>query len=67
MKKSIIEAMEQARQHSAVYPDMIVRVMDKPRKHAVVTASEWIYRERVLAGWHTVATFKNGKELAQCQ
>lgn len=63
MKKSVIEAMERERQRSAEFPGVTVRVMDRPKKHAVVTASDWVYRERTLAGWHTVATFKGGKEV----
>ena len=62
MKKSLEEAKARAKQHSAEYPDVIVRVMDKPRRHAVVCTSEWSYRERVFAGWHTVAIYKDGKE-----
>lgn len=63
MKKSIAEAMQRAQQQSAEHPHNTVRVMDKPRKHAVVTASEWVYKERILDGYVTVAVFKDGKEV----
>ena len=63
MKKSIAEAMQRAQQQSAEHPGVIVRVMDKPRKHAIVTASEWVYKERILDGYVTVAVFKDGKEV----
>ena len=59
MKKSLEEAIIQAYRHSMLYPGM----MDKPRKHAIVCASEWVYRARVLDGWHTVLTYRNGKEV----
>lgn len=63
MKKSLEEAKIQAYRHSMLHPGTTVRVMDKPRKHAIVCASEWVYRERVLDGWHTVLTYRNGKEV----
>lgn len=63
MKKSVIEARKRARQISEAHPDLTVRVLDKPRKHAVVNTSEWVYRERTLDGWHVVAVFKNGEEV----
>lgn len=63
MKKSIAEAMQRAKAHSLEHLGITVRVLDRPRKHAVVCASEWIYKERVLEGWRTVAVFKDGKEV----
>ena len=60
-KKSLTEAENRARQHSVEHPSITVRVMDKYRKHAVVCASEWVYNERILDGWHTVVTYRNGK------
>lgn len=65
VKKSIIEAQKRALQISEEHPDLTVRVLDKSRKHAVVNTSDWVYRERVLEGWHTVATFKGGKEVGR--
>lgn len=63
MKKSVVSALEQAREHSEAFPDVTVRVMDRARKHAIVTASEWVYKEAINDGWHTVATFRDGKEV----
>lgn len=63
MKKSIESAMEQAKRHSENFPAIRVWVMDKPRKHAVMCASDWVYRERLLEGWVCLAEFKNGQRL----
>ena len=60
-KKSLVLAMEEAQQLSIKHPGVMYWVMDKPRKRAVVTGSDWIYRERVLEGWHTYVKFLNGK------
>lgn len=65
MKKSLQIAIEEARKHSLEFPNITVRVMDKPRKSAVVTASEWTYRERILDGWHTVVIFAGGQEVTE--
>lgn len=62
MKKSLKEATARAQRLSAEHPNNTVRVMDKPRNRAVVCASEWIYKERVLDGYVTVAVFKDGKD-----
>lgn len=59
-KKSLVIAIESAINHSKEFPDILVRVMDKKNKRSVVCASEWIYKERVLSGWSTVASYKNG-------
>ena len=63
MKKSVEEAKVQAQKLSAGHTHNIVLVLDKPRKHAVVCASEWVYRERILDGWHVVTTYRAGKEV----
>ena len=63
MKKSISTAMDQAQQMSARNPEAVVRVMDKPKRQAVVVCFEWVYKERVLDGHVTVAVFKAGKEV----
>ncbi len=60
-KKSLARAMEEAQQLSIKHPGVMYWVMDKPRKRAIVTGSDWIYRERVLEGWHTYVKFLNGK------
>lgn len=68
MKKSVIEARQRALENSEVAPDILIRVMDKPHKHAVVCSHPMVYRERVLDGWHTVAAFRNGEEVkVQCE
>ncbi len=63
IKKSLEEAKVRAQQHSAEHPGVTVRVLDKIRQHSVVCASEWIYKERILDGWYTAATYKAGKEV----
>ena len=56
-------AKEEARKLSVEHPGILYRVIDKPRKRACVTGSEWIYRERVLEGWHTCCEFRDGRQL----
>ena len=63
MKKSLAEAIERAKVMSAEHPNQYVWVMDYPRAHAAVHASEWAYREKILAGWHVVKKFLNGQEV----
>lgn len=45
------------------FPKVPFRVMDKKGAVAVVNSSDWVYKERVLDGWATVATFQNGREV----
>lgn len=61
-KKSLDEAIVQAKQISLEYPKVVVRVMDKKYSKAVVCISSWVHKERILDGWHDVIAFKNGKE-----
>lgn len=63
MKKSLAEAIERGLEYSKKFPETTVYVMDKPRQHAAVHTSEWVYREKILAGWHTVKKFLNGQEV----
>lgn len=63
MKKSLSEAIERAKQNSVNHANIFFAVMDKKGKTAVTTSSEWIYRERILAGYHTVTRFLNGQEV----
>lgn len=63
MKKSFVKALEEAQKHSEKFPTIHVWVMDKPRKSAVVCASDFVRRERILDGWATVAEFKGGNRL----
>lgn len=63
MKKSVYEAMERAKKHSEDFPTIRVWVMDKPRKHAVVCASDFVQRERIVEGWTVLAEFQNGKRV----
>lgn len=63
MKKSLELAIERARQHSLLFPGLAVNVLDKKRKHAIVNTSDWVYRERILSGWHCVVTFVDGVEV----
>lgn len=60
-KKSLQAARTEAVETSKAHPGLTVRVMDKPRKTAVVTVSDWVYRERILDGWHTVEIYIDGK------
>ena len=63
MKKSLELAFVEAQEHSKKFPDILVRVMDKKGKRAVVTASDWIYRERVLEGYYTEPEYRNGESV----
>lgn len=63
MKVSVKKAIEEAKKLSEVYPTVKYAVMDKKGKRAVVTGSDWIYKERILEGYVTVAKFLGGKEV----
>lgn len=63
VKKSLERALREAEKHSKEYPEVTIKVMDMKGKRATYTAFDWIYRERVLEGYHTVATYKNGERL----
>lgn len=65
MKKSLSAAMEAAQEQSRMYPSYIVWVLDKPGHRAVYTVLDWIYRERIMEGYATVARFKNGERVKQ--
>lgn len=60
-KKSLVQAMDTARHLSIAFPGSTYWVMDYPRKRAVVTGVDWVYRERVLEGWRCYCKFKNGE------
>lgn len=60
-KKSLVLAMEEAQQLSIKHPGVTYWVMDKPRKRAIVTGSDWIYRDRVLEGWHCYCKSRDGR------
>lgn len=60
-KKSLVLAMEEAQQLSIHHPGVVFRVMDKPRKRAVVNSSEFVYRERILDGWTCYCKFRDGR------
>lgn len=62
-KKSLSEAHNRAREISVENFGITVRVMDKKGCKAVITSSEWVYKERILEGWHTVTAYKNGEEI----
>lgn len=61
-KKSVEIAKASAQEASRKSPGTLYRVMDKKGKGAIFTASEWVYKERILSGWVTVAKFLNGQE-----
>lgn len=63
MKVSVERALERAKLHSKQFPNDDVWVMDKKWSDAVVCANDWVYRERILAGWHVVAKFRAGKRV----
>lgn len=63
IKKSLQDALKVARKVSGEYPDTAIRVMDKKGAKATYTASSFVYRERVLEGYHTVTIFKSGEEV----
>ena len=61
MKKSLQEALEEARVHSLKHPDIICYVVDKPRCKAKVYTVGWLALHTInCEGYHPVATFKNG-------
>lgn len=60
-KKSLSEAHKRAKELSIEDFGITVRVMDKKGCKAVITSSEWVYKERVLEDWHTVTAYKNGE------
>ena len=62
-KKSLVEAHMRAKSLSFSNFGITVRVMDKRGCKAVITSSEWVYKERILEGWHTVTAYKNGEEI----
>lgn len=62
-KKSLEVAKKEAMQLSKLYPPNLYIVMDKKGERAICTGVEWIYRERILEGWHKVATYINGAEV----
>ena len=63
MKKSIEAARVRAQKFSAMYPNNMVYVFDKKGKKAIISVSDWIWRERILEGWSPVALYKAGKEV----
>lgn len=63
MKISVKEKMKEAEQMSLQYPDVLYRVMDKTGQRAIVTGNSCVYRERIIDGYFTVATFKGGKQI----
>lgn len=56
IKKTLRRTREMSRQH----PGIFYRVMDRPGGTPVITGSDWVYRERVLMGWNTLAVFRSG-------
>ena len=61
MKKSLQEALEEARVHSLKHPNITCYVVDKPRCRAKVYTVGWYAVQAVnYDGYHPVATFKNG-------
>ena len=60
MKDSIVKAEQEALRLSLANPNITYYVMDKKRKQAVCSASEWVVRERILDGWYGVCRYKNG-------
>lgn len=63
MKASVKKAIEEAKKLSEVHPNVKYVVMDKKGKRAVVTGSGWVYKERILEGYISVAKFLGGKEV----
>ena len=62
IKKSVESAIAKAKEMHQRHPAVEIRVMDKKGKPAICTASDWIYRERVLDGYHTIFSTKDMKE-----
>lgn len=61
MKQSVKNAIQEAIQVSRLHPNVKYRIMDKMGQRAVVTGSDWVYRERIIEGWHVVGTYLNGQ------
>ena len=61
MKKSLQEALEEARIDSLNHPDIIYYVVDKKRCKPRIYSVGWCAVRAVnYDGYHPVATFKNG-------
>ena len=61
MKKSLQEAMEEARVHSIKHPDIICYVVDKRRCKPKMYTVGWLALHAInCEGYYPVATFKNG-------
>lgn len=60
MKKSLSEAIDKAREISIKFPGIEIVVFDKKGKKANCSASVWVFRERILDGWHIVCRFTGG-------
>ncbi|MBQ9603844.1 MAG: hypothetical protein IJR45_00365 [Firmicutes bacterium] len=64
IKKSLLQATAQATALSTLHPEIIYYVLDKRHKSAAVHTSEWVVKEKILEGWHTVAKYMNGVKIA---
>ena len=60
-KKSLTAAKKEAQSLSLRNPGQVYWVLDKSRRLAVCHGSEWCVRERILAGWHIVCKYRDGK------
>lgn len=62
-KKSLENARREAMQLSSMFPPKPYRVMDKKGEKSICTGLDWVYRERIMEGWNTVAVYINGREV----
>ena len=62
-KKSLERAKAEAKAFSKDHLGAIIKVMDKRGRKAIYTGSPWVYRERILCGYRTVASYVGGEEV----
>ena len=62
-KKSLLSATAEAVASSMGHSGVIYYVMDKRKQQAACHASQWVVKEKILAGWHVVAKYMNGVKI----
>lgn len=60
-----MKAMLEAQLMSSAHPHITYYVMDKRNKTAACHGSEWVVKEKILDGWHTVAKYINGVKITK--
>lgn len=57
----IVVGIMRAREHSDDYPNVVVRLLDKPKRGSIISSNEDMYKKYISEGWKTVAVFQAGK------